>query len=409
MAREVLSIRRERIGPEDPLVATTLCDVAWAAGGQNKLEEAEALEREALAMRQKLLSPKDPDVAKSLYLVGDRLRQRRLFDAALPYLNQALAIEREVLGEDHPAALDAMHSLGQLFEEQGQLTQAEEVDRQALQLWRKRGESEIPQALSALASLTHVLIREKKFGDAEQILDEVLTPDLMRLPSSAEFLKLVVDLKSRRGEWQQAAADASLAFDHQPSDHSMYSLWAALLIRTDDLHAYQDLCRRIFADHSQTTDPYVADQVAKACLLRPSSGLDLQTLGRLADLAVTRGAGDAGALPFFQLCKALSEYRLGHFAEAVAWAQKTYVSSATSAHAQACGVLAMAYWRQGEKDVARAMLAKGDTLAPPVLPASVAEDPGDGWHAWLYARTFLDEAAALIQLPSTTGNGSNKP
>ncbi len=409
MAREVLEIRREQIGPEDPLVATTLCDVAWAAGGQGKLEEAEALEREALAMRQKLLSADDPDVAKSLYLVGDRLRQRHLLEQALPYLTKALDIERKAQRGDRPAALDTMHSLGQLLEEQGQLTQAEDVDRQALELWRKRGESDIPQAFSALASLTHVLIREKKFGDAEQLLDEVLTPELIKLPASTEFLKLRVDLKARRGQWQQAAANASLAFDRQPSDHSVYSLWAALLIRTDDLHAYQELCRRIFADNSQTTDPYVADQVAKACLLRSASGQNLQALGRLADLAATRGAGDSGALPFFQLGKALAEYRLGHFAEAIAWAQKTYASSATSAHAQACGVLAMGYWRQGDKDLARAMLAKGETLAPAVLPASVAEDPGDGWQSWLYARTFLDEAAALIQPPSTTGNDSNKP
>jgi hypothetical protein len=80
------------------------------------------------------------------------------------------------------------------------LAEAEQVHRQALAAWRKKGGSETPQAVSELEALTRVLMAEKKFGDAEQLLDEALTPEFVKQPSSAELLALRVDLKARRGQ-----------------------------------------------------------------------------------------------------------------------------------------------------------------------------------------------------------------
>jgi hypothetical protein len=47
------------------------------------------------------------------------------------------------------------------------------------------------------------------------------------------------------------------------------------------------------------------------------------------------------------------------------------------------------------------MLAKGNEEAPATLPANIAEDPGNAWLAWLFARIQLDEAAALIRPVAT--------
>jgi hypothetical protein len=57
----------------------------------------------------------------------------------------------------------------------------------------------------------------------------------------------------------------------------------------------------------------------------------------------------------------------------------------------------MANWQLGKKDEARTALARGEEVAPRSIPASIAEDPGDAWQAWLFARVQLDEANALIQ------------
>jgi hypothetical protein len=118
-------------------------------------------------------------------------------------------------------------------------------------------------------------------------------------------------------------------------------------------------------------------------------------------MAVTLGARDEGAMPFFSVCKGLAEYRLGNFASAAAWAQKSLNSSRKDAHPHAYGVLALADWKLGKKDEARAMLADGESVAPRVMPAYVAEDAGTAWLVWLYARIQLEEAEALIGSTST--------
>jgi len=92
--------------------------------------------------------------------------------------------------------------------------------------------------------------------------------------------------------------------------------------------------------------------------------VDLQVVGLLADIAVTRGIGDPGAMPFYQDCKALAEYRRGHYAEAVEWAQKPLKIPRIYVHGHAYAVLAMAYWQLGLKDEARAVLCKGNASAP---------------------------------------------
>ncbi|MDB6017457.1 MAG: serine/threonine protein kinase with repeat [Pedosphaera sp.] len=441
MAREVLAIRRQRLGPEHPWIAAALDDVAWAAGARGKLDEAEMLERESLAMRQKLLGAEHPDVAKSLFLVGDRMRQRGNLNEAYSVLSAALSIQRKLLGEDNPASLDTLGSLGSTLEAEGELAEAEQVRREALAVLRrrgenespqalytlgrlgatleaegklaeseqvrrealavlrKRGEKETPQALSESKNLTRVLIMQQKFGDAEQLLDQALTPAFVRQPSSADLLYLRVDLKARRGQWQEACADATLALEHQPLD-PRYSMVAALFVKTHNRPAYERFCQKLLTTFGDTTNIYVADQVAKACLFLPSSELDLKVISHLADTAVTHGIGDQNAIPFFQDCKALAEYRQGHYAEAVEWAQKPLKIPGVYVHGHAYAVLAMAYWRLGEKDEARAMLARGNTLAPPLMPPSIAEDPTNAWLAWLYAQIQLAEATALIESPT---------
>jgi tetratricopeptide (TPR) repeat protein len=366
-ARQVLAIRIKLLGPEHPWVAFSLDDIAWAAGAQGKLDEAETLERESLTMRLKLLGSDHPDVAKSFYLVGDRMRQRGDLDEADSYLSKALSIQRKVLDKANPELLDTLHSLCLTLEGQ------------------------------------------KKFDDAEQILNETLTPEFVGQPSSAGFLILRVDLEARRGQWQEAATDAALALELQPDNHERYHTLAPLLAITHNRPAYEQLCRKIHATFADTTNAVVADRMAKDCLLFPPSKMDLQLIGHLADTAVTVGKDD-WAMPYFEDTKALSEYRQGHFADAVEWAQKALKrSDMLFLNAHAYAVLAMAHWRLGDEVAARGMLDKGNSLSPIIFPAREAEDSADAWSGWIFARISLDEAAALIRPESATNNNSNQP
>jgi len=128
--------------------------------------------------------------------------------------------------------------------------------------------------------------------------------------------------------------------------------------------------------------------------------MDLRLIDHLADTALTIGE-DEWVMPYFQVCKALSEYRQGHFANAVEWAQKSLKrSDVLYLQAHACAVLAMAHGRLGEKAAARAMLAKGNALAPIIFPISKAQDRADAWSGWIFARISLDEGTALVESPA---------
>jgi eukaryotic-like serine/threonine-protein kinase len=399
MAREVLAIRRKLLGPEHPWVAYSLDDVAWAAGAEGKIDEAEALERESLAMRVRLLGSEHPDVAKSLYLVGERMRQRGNLNEAYSSLSTALSIQRKGLDKDNPDLFETMRSLGLTFEAQGKMAEAEQMHREALAGWRKRAET--PQALGELESLVHVLVAQKKFGEAEQLLGEALTPGFIKHPSSTDLLALRVEVLARQGRWQEAATDAALALEHQSSNPDRYHTLAPLLAITHNRPAYEQLCRRILATFADTTNAVAADRMAKDCLLLPSSGSDLQLIGRLADTAVTAGKED-WLMPYFEVSKALSEYRQGHFSDAVVWAQEAINrSDVRYLRAHAYAVLTMAHWRLGEKVAAQEMLAKGNALAPIIYPVHEAENKADLWSGWIFARICLDEATALIGSPAT--------
>ena len=169
------------------------------------------------------------------------------------------------------------------------------------------------------------------------------------------------------------------------------------------------LCRKILATFTNTSDPYIDERIAKDCLFLPDSGVDLEFVDNLADKSVSLGSDHPAALPYFQVAKAMSAYRLGRFAESLEWAEKTLKSSIIYPNAHAYAILAMAHWQLGQKDVARVMLNKGDSLTPNISPSDERVDLGDSWTAWLLARISLDEATALIQPASRTESNPQKP
>ncbi len=402
-ARQALVIRRKRLDPKDPIIATTLTDLAWAVGGAGRLAEAETLEKEALAMRQKVLSAEHPDVSKSLYLVGDRMRQRGLAGEAEAILGAVLMMQRKQLEDGNPTPLDTMHSLGAALEAQGRFAEAERLYREELGQWRKRGDLLIPQGLAAVESVARVLLFQKRFGEAVRTLDEVLTPELSREPKSMDLLWLRSQIHARRENWKAAAEDGASTFELYPSNSGRYAAVAAMAAKAGDHVLYERICRKMLEVSGNTTNVFVADQVAKACLFRPAPGLDLKWIAELADLAVAHGKEDAWAMPFFQICKGLSEYRQGRYSEAEQWLRKTLASPSENAHPHAGAVLAMALWKHGDGEGARQAFARAGELTPREMPQALAERPGEDWLAWLFARVSLDEAAALM---NGTGDGS---
>jgi serine/threonine protein kinase len=448
-AREVLALRRKLLGPQHPAVASSLYDLAWMLGVNGKQTEAEALEREGFALRQKF-SDNYPDIAHSLKNLGDRMREKGNLDDAHSVLSATLSLQRKLLGDDHPDTLYtlnslaltyeaqtnwsqaesvmreavasrrkrsgnddlqtiyAIRSLAEAIEGQGKWAEAEALRREALLSWRKRSGNSDAQTLREFENLAKVLMRQKKFGETERLLEEALTPAIVSQPSSSNLLVQRVELMGRQGRWQEAAASATLVVEYQPTDHYRYHTLAMLLAITRNRPAYEMLCRKMLTTFTNSSNPYIDERIAKDCLFLPDSGVDLELVDKLADKAVSLGSGYSDA-PCFLTAKAMSTYRLGRFAESIQWAEKTLKSSLIYPNAHAYAILAMAYWKLGQKDLARMMLDKGDSLTPNILPSHQPVDLGDSWVAWLLARISLDEATALMQATPKRESNSQKP
>ncbi|HTE89133.1 MAG TPA: serine/threonine-protein kinase, partial [Terriglobales bacterium] len=402
--REVLALRRKLLGSQHPSVAGALYDLAWAAAGNGKQKEAEALKQEGFALRQKV-SDNYADVAISLCYLGNRMRQRGNLEDAYSVLSAALSLQRKFVGNDHPDTLYTLGNLGLIYEAETNWSKAETVFREVLALRLKRPGNDDPRAKWEYGELCHALVAQRKYPEAGQLLAEVLTPAFVTNRACSDLLGRRLDLMGRQGRWKEAAADAATLMQFQPTEYYWSYNVATLLVTTHNRPDYEQLCHRIPTTFAETTNPYIAQRIAEGCLLLPNSGADLQLVDRLATRAVTLGNGDGGGIGYFQACKALSEYREGSFPEAVEWAEKALKNSEVFARAKGCAVLAMAQWRLGLKDAARATLSEGNKLAQDIS-SNQAVDLGDGWINWLVARILLDEATELIVDKSRLGNDS---
>jgi serine/threonine protein kinase len=396
--REALAVYRKQKGNEDPQTLYALRRLGFALEGERKWSEVETLWRESLTVWRIQKGDEDNETLYTLDKLGSALEAQGKWPEAEPMRREALATWRKRAGDEDPTTVHTLAKLGTTLEAEGKWSEAEPVWREALAISRKRGGNEGPETLTDLEHLARVLVAQKKFDDAQQILDEVLTPALAKQKSGSDLVMTWVDIMGRRGRWQEATADATFLCQLQPADNYNYHRLAGLLAITHNRAAYEQICQKFLTKFANTTDPFVAARIAQDCLLLPHSGVDLSLLDQLADKAVTLRMYE-DAMPYFQACKAMSNYRLGHFPGAIEWGEKATKSSTADAQAKAYAyaVLAMAHWQLGQKDIARAMLAKGDMLAPSILPGRDNEDIGESWVAWLFARISLDEATALIQ------------
>jgi serine/threonine protein kinase/tetratricopeptide (TPR) repeat protein len=402
--RELVAAWRKRAGEGDKQTEAALEELGSTLEGEGKWSEAEAMRREVLAAWSKRFGREDVETLYKLRRLGLTLEGEGKWPEAETVWRESLVAWRKRGGPEETQAMYTLRKLGLALEAEGKWSEAGAVHREALAVSRKQGGEEGPEAVVDLERVVRVLMAEKKFGEAERLLDVALTPAFLKQPASTRLLAKRVDLLGRQGRWRECTGEAARLLQLQPSDHYNFHRLAGLLAITQDRPAYDQLCQRFVATFTNRTDPYVDERMAQDCLLLPHSGVDLQLVAQLADASVAYGSSNE-SLPYFQACKAMSDYRLGQFPAAIEWADKASKSSSVDAEAKAYAVLAMADWQLGRKDAAQTMLAKGDALAPGVPRGHDAGDLGESWVAWLFARVSLDEAAALVESRATT-NGN---
>lgn len=446
MIRRALEIRRRVLGERHPDVADSLSYLASAYWSARRLPEAEATYREAVKLFRGSPDGEDSRSGDALLGLGNVLFTNGKYAEAEEHFRGSMERLKEEHGEDHPATLNAMNNLGvamrhqakfreaepllrralegrrkffgeqhELFAsslqnvarciaDQHQYAEAEVLFRRALTLQRKlKGEGD-PAVVALFGEVVSMLTEQEKFAELDEFFRSSLSPGKDNGAGQLELLRQRVASLARRGRWPEAAADAAALVRLRPDDHLHYHTLAPLLVRAGNAEAYRALCETILAKFGETKDVFVADRMAKDCLILPHPGLDLAKVGRLATLAATGGANHPAA-PFFQVCRAMAEYRQGNFADAVTWATKAKATPFPYAAAEAWAVLAMAQARLGNSAEARGALEKGMTLVATSLPKAGSKDLGDDWVDWIIVHTWIAEAASVVEAGGSREEG----
>jgi tetratricopeptide (TPR) repeat protein len=169
-----LDISEQQLGPEHPLTAQSLNNLAALLHAQGALAEARPLFERALAICENQLGPQHPDTAATLNNLGTLHWEQGGMAEARPLLERALAICENQLGPEHPLTAQSLNSLAVLLSDQGALAEARPLLERALVIREQHLGPEHPlvaQSLHNLASLLHDL---GALAEARPLLERAL-------------------------------------------------------------------------------------------------------------------------------------------------------------------------------------------------------------------------------------------
>jgi hypothetical protein len=265
---------------------------------------------------------------------------------------------------------------------------------------RRQAEASTAAALAQVGqwrgALTNLLAGLDAAPPAEALkaVNAFFTPEDLKQPWAAPFLRARGNWHARHGDSDAAIADLSQALNMEPGNPDLHHRLAPLLAENGAADAYGHDCAQFLKQCRETNNP----TVAKDCLLAPARDVDLPSLAALARNAVAARSSEPHQAAG-KLVLSLAEYRQGHFAEAADLAVKALSGAAElgdPAAAQADAVLAMAQQRLDHSEDARAALDKGQQILDTKMPKPESADLGGQWPDWVTARLLLHEARSLV-------------
>ena len=260
-----------------------------------------------------------------------------------------------------------------------------------------------------------VLINQGKLVEADGLLGQVLMEDVPSSLESANTFRMAADWLLREGRWQDASkrfsavAQAISRVDKSDSgDISLHFVAAAAaVVDAGDFEHYEELRHMAAERFATTTDPIVADEVVKTCLLTPAPP---ELIDRIDPLVKAM----EGNLPWDRedrlnefmeawqmLSLSLTAYRKEDFSRAESWARRClrHPNASQSRGAATRCVLAMSLHRAGHPADARNELetARESVRAYFQQPIHTEWTEDGFWFDWVIARILLKEAEGVLQ------------
>ncbi|WP_020473558.1 protein kinase domain-containing protein [Zavarzinella formosa] len=295
-----------------------------------------------------------PEVAMLQHNLGMALVNTNRFDEALPRMRQAIALD--------PTVAISHYNLANALSAIGRHTEAIEEAGTALRLGYDIAllHTILGKGLEALKCPSEAL---------EQYRQAVMMD-----PKNQVARKELRGILLRLGRAEELQAVWAKVFEGDPPKHDDWYGYAELCLFVGREEDYALARHALLAKFGGSSEPYVAERVSRACLLRPVSGDDLVRAVALANRAAAADQSRYSLVHHaFQFVRGLAEYRQGRYDQAIT----TMQGEASRALGPAPRlVLAMARHRSGQAEEARKTLAAA--IASHDWRASQIRDQ-DGW------------------------------
>ena len=256
LMREVLRMREQHLGPNDPQTATALNDLAQLLQDTNRLAEAEPLMQRALKIDEASFGQDHPKVARDLSNLAALLQATNRLTEAEPMFRRALKIDEASFGPDHPNVAIDLNNLAELLRATNRFTEAEPLIQRSLLIDEARFGPDHPNVAIRLNNLAQLLQDTNHLTEAEPLMQRVLKiheasfgpdhPDVaIDLNNLAELLRVTNRHTEAEPMYRRALMinEASFGPDH-PNVAIFLNNLALLLQATDRVTEAEPLMQR---------------------------------------------------------------------------------------------------------------------------------------------------------------------
>jgi tetratricopeptide (TPR) repeat protein len=258
IARQSLSVAEENLGPDHPVVATTLNFLGLIYFKQGQYEQAQPLFKRSLAIMEKALGPEHPDVALTLSYMAYMHYRNSQYTLAESLFMRSLTIHEKALGPDHLDLATTLNNLAEVYFDQGQHAQAEQFHKRALSINEKALGPDHPSVARSLNNLAALYQAQGQYARSEASYKRSLAINEKVLgsehPSVANNLSNLALMYNDTGQYEKAEVlhkqalairEKSLGPEHTDTALSLNNLAELYRLQGRDLQALQIYMRAL--------------------------------------------------------------------------------------------------------------------------------------------------------------------
>jgi serine/threonine protein kinase len=171
---EALKQRQAKLGADHPQTLITMSNLAKAYQDAGRLPEAIALQEQTLKIRQTKLGPDHPNTLTSMNNLAGAYQEAGRLAEAIPVYEQTLALSKAKLGLDHLHTLQTMDNLATAYVDAGRSREGIALEEQALKQKTAKLGPDHPDSLTSMGNLAKAYQAAGRDSDAIALFEDTL-------------------------------------------------------------------------------------------------------------------------------------------------------------------------------------------------------------------------------------------